>query len=717
MKKITLFALLLVTLSSFAQQKINYKALIRDNSGNTISNQAITIEFDILANGNTSVYKEQHTPTTDDNGLIILNIGDGTILSGDFNTIDWAATPHFLNTKIDTGNGLTDMGTTEFMAVPYAKHATTATTALNAGAKRINELTDGKTTFSSLYLGTNSGDLDTNSNSNNVGVGFSALANNTTGDTNTAIGADALFSNTTGSENTATGRRALHHNTTGVSNTATGKSALYHNTTGNSNTATGKNALYHNTTGGTNTATGFNTLSSNTTGNSNTAIGAAALRSNTTGVANTATGFLALENNTTGNSNTAIGNAALSGNTTGSNNTAIGKNALNENTLGDENTATGVRALENNTTGDTNTATGSLALSDNTTGSENTANGANALSFNTTGNNNTAIGTSALFNNTTGDNNTANGKYALYSNTIGYNNTANGSEALHFNTTGHHNTANGPGALYANTTGNRNTANGSGALLFNTTGSENIAYGSGTLSNNITGSGNVAIGYQAGFNERGSNKLYIENSYTSNPLIYGEFDTNKLEVNGTLKVKEGTDASLSNGSGYFMIGVENGLNLLMDNNEIMARNNGSTSNLHLQVNGGNVYVGGSIVHSSDRRLKKNITALKYGLNEILALEPKSYDWKNRKQKYKSLGLIAQDVQPIIKEIVLVQKKKKKTLAIDYTSLIPILINAIKEQQVQINNLKKTSKAQETALLKYAERLENNSKITAESLNN
>jgi len=600
MKKTILFALLLVTLSSFAQQNINYKALIRDNSGNPILNQAITVEFDILANGNTSVYKEQHSPTTDANGLIILNIGNGTLLSGDFNTIDWASTPHFLNTKIDTGNGLTDMGTTEFMAVPYAKHATTATIALNAGATRINDLIDGKTTISSsLYLGSNAGALDiTGSSNSSVGVGFSALANNTTGNRNTAIGGFTLLDNTIGNNNTAIGSRALLHNTTGNNNTATGTSAL----------------------------------SSNTTGDSNTAMGAAALSSNTTG-----------------SKNTAIGNSALSDNTTGVSNTATGSRALLHNTTGNSNTATGLNALFNNTTGGTNTATGFISLSSNTTGIANTAIGTSALRSNTTGNSNTAIGSAALRDNITGGNNTVIGVSAL--------------------------------------------------------------------ANNTTGSNNIAIGHSAGNNETGSNKLYIESSSTSTPLIYGEFDTNKLEINGTLKVKEGTDASLSNGSGFFMIGVESERNLIMDNNEIMARNNGSTSNLHLQVDGGSVFVGGSLVHSSDRRLKKNITSLKYGLSEILALEPKSYNWKNRKQKYKSLGLIAQEVQPIIKEIVLEQEDKKKTLAIDYTSLIPILINAIKEQQVQINNLKKNSKAQEAMLLKYVERIENNTKITVETLNN
>lgn len=55
-----------------------------------------------------------------------------------------------------------------------------------------------------------------------------------------------------------------------------------------------------------------------------------------------------------------------------------------------------------------------------------------------------------------------------------------------------------------------------------------------------TGSGNVFLGHNAGYNEMGSNKLYIENSDISTPLIYGEFDNNLLQINGTLKIVDGT---------------------------------------------------------------------------------------------------------------------------------------------------------------------------------
>jgi hypothetical protein len=91
--------------------------------------------------------------------------------------------------------------------------------------------------------------------------------------------------------------------------------------------------------------------------------------------------------------------------------------------------------------------------------------------------------------------------------------------------------------------------------------------------------------------------------------------------------------------------------------------------------------------SSDRRLKTNITSLRYGLKEVLALQPVSYNWKKSPATDKQLGLIAQDAKKEIPEIVS-GNEKTGTLSINYTELVPVLINAIREQQQQIDTLKK-----------------------------
>jgi len=252
----------------------------------------------------------------------------------------------------------------------------------------------------SVFIGEDAGSNDDGSDNRNVGIGYQALQNNTTGYRNTANGYQALLNNTTGFNNTANGYATLLNNTTGNSNTANGIAALLNNTTGYQNTANGYEALRNNTTGNRNTATGYQALLNNTGSN------------------NTANGYEALQNNTTGDNNTATGYQALLNNTTGTNNTA-----------------NGYQALLNNTTGDRNTANGYLALRDNTTGNNNTANGYEALQNNTTGINNTAHGFRVLYNNTTGDRNTAHGYEAgRYISNGGANETGNNSVFIGYDT-------------------------------------------------------------------------------------------------------------------------------------------------------------------------------------------------------------------------------------------------------------------------------------------
>ncbi|MCD4681805.1 MAG: hypothetical protein K8R86_00870, partial [Bacteroidales bacterium] len=136
--------------------------------------------------------------------------------------------------------------------------------------------------------------------------------------------------------------------------------------------------------------------------------------------------------------------------------------------------------------------------------------------------------------------NTANGAEALFSNTEGVQNTANGFGALSSNTTGSNNTANGYNVLLSNTTGNANTAYGLAANLFNEEGSNNtiIGFQAGRGTSLHNKSGNVFLGYQAGYNDTTDNKLYIENSQSPTPLIYGDFSSNLLRVNGTFDIND-----------------------------------------------------------------------------------------------------------------------------------------------------------------------------------
>jgi hypothetical protein len=92
---------------------------------------------------------------------------------------------------------------------------------------------------------------------------------------------------------------------------------------------------------------------------------------------------------------------------------------------------------------------------------------------------------------------------------------------------------------------------------------------------------------------------------------------------------------------------------------------------------------------SDRRLKKDITNTKYGLQTILDLVPVDYQLKSN--DLSQVGFIAQDLKPIVPEAVTGIEgdlEKGETLGVTYTTLIPVLTKAIQEQQALIKQLQK-----------------------------
>lgn len=162
------------------------------------------------------------------------------------------------------------------------------------------------------------------------------------------------------------------------------------------------------------------------------------------------------------------------------------------------------------------------------------------------GSGNTFIGKTSGNTITTGVNNTFLGYNTGYSigsynrnvfigHNSGYLTTANqnsflGANSGDSNTTGSDNAFFGFDSGQGNQTGNNNTYLGARAGSQNT-GSNNVAVGKDAGFSSSSGSGNIFLGYEAGENETGSNKLYIENSNSTTPLIYGEFDNNKLRFN------------------------------------------------------------------------------------------------------------------------------------------------------------------------------------------
>ena len=215
-----------------------------------------------------------------------------------------------------------------------------------------------------VFLGNSAGlpgtpnelDPTTNYNTNNIG-----------------IGATALSSITSGSRNSSIGYKVLNHNTTGSFNTAIGDSALTSNTYGNYNVATGSNALYGAQTFSYNNAFGVNALSSPDLGASNLcAFGYNSLKSNTSGNYNTGVGDSTLANNTTGNGNSAFGSSALTYLSNGSNNSSFGANTLLWSLRGNGNSVFGANSCNNvNFTGSNNTVLGVNSGTSITSGSFN----------------------------------------------------------------------------------------------------------------------------------------------------------------------------------------------------------------------------------------------------------------------------------------------------------------------------------------------------------
>jgi len=120
---------LLVTLSLITNaqtpQSIPYQAVIRNTDGTVMAEAAITMTFkihDVTATG-IVVYEENHTSSTNAQGLISLNVGNGSVVSGTFSGINWGNGVKFLHVLMNAGNGVIDLGTQQLMSVPYALYA------------------------------------------------------------------------------------------------------------------------------------------------------------------------------------------------------------------------------------------------------------------------------------------------------------------------------------------------------------------------------------------------------------------------------------------------------------------------------------------------------------------------------------------------------------------------------------------------------------------
>ena len=226
----------------------------------------------------------------------------------------------------------------------------------------------------------------------------------------------------------------------------------------------------------------------------------------------------------------------------------------------------------------------------------------------------------------------------MYLATIGFGNTALGESAL-YKSSGSMNTAIGQNSLKPHIEGICNASVGGYSLYSSTSGSFNSALGYGAGGNIASRSYNVYLGSNAGPTSSidpifENKKLYIA-SGSGTPLIGGDFAAQTVTITGELRAT----------------------------GDIIA------------------------YYSSDERLKDNITPILNALDKVKQIGGYEFDWNDKQSTYEGhdVGVIAQEIEAVLPELVTTRDNGYK--AVKYEKIIALLIEAIKEQQCQIDELK------------------------------
>jgi hypothetical protein len=352
--------------------------------------------------------------------------------------------------------------------------------------------------------------------------------------------------------------------------------------------------------------------------------------------------------------------------------------------------------------GANNTFYGQNAGTAITSGIQNTFIGKNAGASTTSPNFNTFLGDSAGITNTTGDSNTFIGNHAGFNNSTGYSNAFLGGSAGDGNTTGNQNTFLGFSAGINQTTGSQNMFLGCEAGFSNSTGGGNTFLGYRSGYGNVSAIGNIFLGSHAGSNETGSYKLYIDDSDTASPLIYGDFSTDMVGINGWLGVgtqapaypielkttgrnaaivatrTDGAINFINATTSYGQFGTVNnyGVRILANATWRMALN---TDNSLTMASGATCTAGGVWTNASSLALKENITTLNgdEAATTLQSLNPVKYNYKaDKKEKY--VGFIAEQVPE------LVSMNDRKSLST--MDIVAVLTKVVQDQQKAISAL-------------------------------
>ncbi|MEO9803145.1 MAG: hypothetical protein ABJF04_07855 [Reichenbachiella sp.] len=548
--------LLIVPLGLSAQSpnEFSYQAQAWDAAGDLVSNQDITVKIGIIQGTAESavIYEETHAVFTNDLGIFALPVGSGSIISGDFSTIDWGATNSFIQIAIDpdAGSNFNDVGTAKLLSVPYAFYAKSsggdgdadATNEIQELSISGRELTLSNGNTISLPESVVDGDSDatneiqdislsgsTISISDGASIDLSVIDTDTdTQLTEAEVDAFAddngyLTAEVDGSIINEIQDISLSGSTLSISDGSSIDLSVIDTDTDTQLTEAEVDAF----------ADDNGYLTAEVDGDVSNEIQDLQLVGNTLSITLNGTPTEIDLSPYLDNSNLLLEDADQD--TKIQVEESADEDIVRLDVAGNEIMTISDQGAALNGTLDLGKGTDNVAIGNNsqsaiTTGIENVSLGKNTLQINSTSSSNTAIGSNVLSKNTA------------------VNNTGLGSSALRNMETGAGNIGLGTDVLRQATSGNINIAIGFQAGSNKTGGNNNVIIGPFAGQENANGENNIFLGAFAGQNETGSDKLYIENSNSETPLIYGEFDNGLLRINGTLNVNNAFSFPTSDGT-------------------------------------------------------------------------------------------------------------------------------------------------------------------------
>ena len=671
-KTVLLISAIVFSISSFAQapNKMSYQAVIRDASNNLVANQSVGVRISILkgsASGS-SVFVETHSATTNANGLVSVEIGNGTNVSGSISGINWGTDAYFIKTETDPtgGTSYSISATNQLLSVPYALSSKSAT---NMELKDLTDVTGTPTSGQVLkWDGTTwkpQNDLTGGTGgSYSAGSGITISGSNViSADLGTDIATSEIQNNAVTSAKIAnnavvTSKIAANAVTTNeLANNAVTNPKLANNAVNTANIANdavtapkiddmgatnGQVLQYNGTNWAPATPGGSSSPWTLSGGNVYRSTGNVGIGTSTPTHKLEATGTgsdVLFVSNTFTNAGAAIKGEGDLGPTGG----AIGLQGSND--------YSGIVELDIN-----GNEIGVLGYSTGSSSSDN---------FGVYGHSN-GIGVGAFSKSTS--------QAALYAKN------SSGGPALETDS-GDVEINNGKIVINKN----------SEALRIDGTNPWLSMYVNGVYKSYLWTNGDNVELSTAGGNTNGQVKLSTSGTDRLIILPNGNVGIGVVAPTRKLAVAGDIDAT----GGVYLGSVEyfqdGGANEIETGGDLRPAINNFYDLGTSVYRWDDVYATNGTIQTSDRRDKTNIQDLNYGLNEVMQLKPVRFQWKDKTEDKFKLGFIAQDLQTVLNEVVkeddivmnedgTTSKVKNERLGVYYSDIIPVAIKAIQEQQ-------------------------------------